>query len=307
MHRKKAIALAAGLATISFVAQAVSPAAPQAKGLSRAAEPFSGTSALAFTKQLVAFGPRPSGSPALKKTQSYILAQLKSRGCEIIQDPFTAQTPLGPKSMLNIVARFPGSSGRAVVISGHYETKVLPGIHFVGANDAGASAGFLLEMARVLAGRKLKNDVYLVWFDGEESFGVWSERDGIYGSRHLAERWSADGTLGRIKALINVDMIGDKDLGILREMHSSAGLQRLVWQAAAELNLGRYFLNLGGAVEDDHVPFLRRGVQAVNLIDFDYGPDNSYWHTEKDTLDKLSAESFQVVGTVLLEVLRRLE
>jgi Zn-dependent M28 family amino/carboxypeptidase len=194
-----------------------------------------------------------------------------------------------------------------VVISGHYETKVLPGIHFVGANDGGASAGFLLEMARVLAGRKLKHDVYLVWFDGEESFGVWSERDGIYGSRHLAERWSAEGTLGRIKALINVDMIGDKDLGILKEMNSSAGLQRLVWQAAADLGLGRFFLNLGGAVEDDHVPFLRRGVQAVNLIDFDYGPNNSYWHTEKDTLDKLSAESFQVVGTVLLEVLRRLE
>jgi len=292
MHGKKAIALVTcGLIAVT----------------ARAAEPFSGSSALGFTKQLVAFGPRPSGSAALKKTQSYILAQLKSRGCEIVQDSFTAQTPLGPKSMLNIIGRFPGSSGRAVVITGHYETKVLPGIHFVGANDGGASAGFLLEMARVLAGRKLKNDVYLVWFDGEESFGVWSDRDGIYGSRQLAERWSADGTLGRIKALINVDMIGDKDLGILREMNSSAGLQRLVWQTAADLGLGRFFLNVGGAVEDDHAPFLRRGVQAVNLIDFDYGPNNSYWHTEKDTLDKLSAESFQVVGTVLLEVLRRLE
>ncbi len=272
-----------------------------------AAEPFSGSSALSFTKQMVAFGPRPSGSPALKKTQDYILAQLKTCGCQIIRDPFTAQTPLGPVPMMNIIARFPGSSGRAVVISGHYETKKLPGVNFVGANDGGASAGFLLEMARALAGGQRKNDVYLVWFDGEESFGEWSNTDGVYGSRHLAQRWSDDGTLGRIKALINVDMIGDKNLGILQELNSSSALRRLVWQTAAQLGLGRFFLNLGGAVEDDHMPFLRRGVQAVDLIDFDYGPNNSWWHTERDTIDKLSAESFQVVGTVLLEVLKRLE
>lgn len=292
MHSKKALALlACGLLAAA----------------ARAAEPFSGSSALAFTRQVVSFGPRPSGSPALKKTQAYIVGQLKQRGCEIIEDAFTAQTPLGPVRMLNILARFPGASGRAVVISGHYETKRLPGIHFVGANDGGASAGFLLEMARVLAGRRLKDDVYLVWFDGEESFGLWSETDGIYGSRHLAARWIADGTLRRIKALINVDMIGDRDLGILQELNSTSWLRRLVWQTAAELGLGRHFLNVGGSVEDDHMPFLKRGVPAVNLIDFDFGPGNSFWHTEQDTLDKLSAESFQVVGTVLLEVLKKLE
>ena len=292
MHGKEAVALLA----CGLVAAAA-----------QAAEFFSGSSALDFTKQMVAFGPRPSGSPALKKTQDYLLAQLKTRGCEIVRDEFTAQTPLGPVRMVNIIARFKGTSGRAVAISGHYETKKLPGVNFVGANDGGASAGFLLEMARVLAGSKLHNDVYLVWFDGEEAFGPWSATDGIYGSRHLAERWSSEGALGRIKALINVDMIGDKDLGILQELNSSSGLRRLVWQTAAQLGLGRFFLNLGGAVEDDHVPFLRRGVQAVDLIDFDYGPNNSWWHTERDTIDKLSAESFQVVGTVLLEVLRKLE
>jgi len=292
MHGKKALALAAcgWLATLGC-----------------AAEAFSGSSALEFTRKLVAFGARPSGSPALRKAQDYILAQLKTRGCEVLRDEFTAQTPLGPVRMMNIIARFKGASGRGVVISGHYETKKLPGVNFVGANDGGASAGFLLELARVLAGSKHNDDVYLVWFDGEESFGQWSNTDGIYGSRHLAERWTDDGTVRRIKALINVDMIGDKDLGILKEMNSSPGLQRLVWQTAAQLGLGRFFLNLGGAVEDDHMPFVRRGVQAVNLIDFEYGPDNSFWHTERDTLDKLSAESFQVVGTVVLEVVKKLE
>ncbi len=293
MHGQKALALAAAWAAFSAAVWA--------------AEPFTGSSALAFTRKLVSFGPRPAGSPALQKARAYILGQLKPQGCEVVEDAFTAQTPLGPVRMVNIIARFAGTSGRAVVVSGHYETKSLPGMRFVGANDGGASGGFLLEMARVLAGRALKHDVYLVWFDGEESFGQWSETDGIYGSRHLAARWLADGTLGRIRALINVDMIGDKDLGILPELNSTAWLRRLVWQTAAELGLGRYFLSLGGAVEDDHAPFLRRGVPAVNLIDFDYGPHNAFWHTEQDALDKLSAESFQVVGTVVLEVLKKLE
>jgi Zn-dependent M28 family amino/carboxypeptidase len=293
MHGQKKVVLAAACGLLA--------------SLAHAAEPFSGSSALAFTRQVVSFGPRPSGSAAIGKLQRYIVEELKRHGWEVIQDSFTAQTPLGPVKMMNIIGRLAGKSGRAVVVTGHYETKSLPGIRFVGANDGGASAGFLLELARVLPGRPLKHDVYLVWFDGEESFGPWSETDGIYGSRHLAARWSADDTLGRIRALINVDMIGDKDLGILEELNSTSWLRRLVWQTAAETGLGRYFLNVSSAVEDDHIPFLRRGVPAVDLIDFDYGPGNSWWHTERDTLDKLSADSLQVVGTVVLEVLNRLQ
>ena len=209
--------------------------------------------------------------------------------------------------MSNIIARFPGRSGQAIVFTGHYDTKVMPGINFVGANDGGASTGFLLEMARALAGQPRQHDVYLVWFDGEEAIAQWSETDGVYGSKHLAARWNADGTLGRIKALINVDMIGDRDLGILREGYSSPGLRARVWSAARRRGYDRHFLNEGSLVEDDHAAFVRLGVNALNLIDFDYGPSNSYWHTEKDTIDKLSADSFQVVGTVLLDVLRELE
>jgi len=268
---------------------------------------FSGASALDYTRKVVAFGPRPPGSEAIKKLQAYLISQLNLRGCQVLEDAFTAQTPAGSLPMRNIIARFTGSSGRAVVITGHYDTKVMPGIYFVGANDGGASAGFLLEMARAVSGRPRKDDLYLVWFDGEEALAEWSATDGIYGSRHLAAKWAADGTLARIKALVNVDMIGDKDLGILEEQYSSVPLRGLVWQTAAQLGLGRYFLRRGTAIEDDHVPFLRRGVQALDLIDFDYGPSHSYWHTERDTLDKLSAESLQVVGTVLLEVVRKLE
>ncbi len=268
---------------------------------------FSGVSALAFTAKAVSFGPRPPGSEAIGKLQEYLVGQLKLDRCEVTVDPFTAHTPRGPVRMQNIIAHHKGSTGRAVAITGHYDTKWMPAAKFVGANDAGSSTGFLLEMARVLAARLSRNEVYLVWLDGEEAFEHWSESDGTYGSRHLAARWSADGTLGRIKALINVDMIGDRDLGILQDTNSSQSLRSLVWSTAAELGLSRHFLSDKSAIDDDHMPFLLKGVNAVDLIDFDYGPNNSYWHTDQDTLDKLSADSFQVVGTVVLEVMKKLE
>jgi Zn-dependent M28 family amino/carboxypeptidase len=268
--------------------------------------PFTGKGAYEFTRQVVAFGPRTAGSPASRKLQAFLIRHLKSRGWEIIDDPFTAQTPEGPVRMRNIVARRAGASGRAVVLSGHYDTKRFP-FPFAGANDAGSSTGFLLEMARALPSLRLKNDVYLVFFDGEEAFREWSDADSLYGSRHLAARWAAEGLLGRIAALINVDMIGDRDLTIASEYFSSASLRTLAWSIAAELGYSKHFHTTPYPIEDDHVPFLKRGVRALNLIDFDYGPNNSWWHTSADTMDKLSPASFQIVGDVVLEMLRRLE
>jgi len=268
---------------------------------------FSGKSAFSFTEKAVSFGPRVAGSAAIEKLRSYMLAELKSCGCEVTRDTFTAQTPAGPVLMKNIIAKFPGKSGRAVAFTGHYDTKVFPGIRFVGANDAGSSTGLLLEMARVLAGKPRKDDVYLVWFDGEEAVAQWSPTDGVYGSRHLASLWAADSTARRLKALINVDMIGDRDLKILQEASSSPALTKLVWQTAAELGYGSHFPSDQLAIDDDHMPFVRMGVPALDLIDFDYGPGHAWWHTELDTMDKLSPRSLQIVGDVLIETLRRIE
>ncbi len=301
MHRKKTaltirVSIAAALTVMpaSFSAAAAEPA-------------FSGASALEYTRRMVSFGARPAGSPEMRRLQAWMLAELKAFKCTVAEDNFTASTPLGPKAMKNLIARFPGTSGKAIAITGHYDTKSMPGLYFVGANDGGASGGLLMALAAALSGRTRKDDVYLVWFDGEEAFAQWSDTDGIYGSRHLAEKWAAESVLPRIKALINVDMIGDRDLDILMETNSSATLRKLVWDTAAKLGVKKHFLDLGGAVEDDHMPFLRRGVNALNLIDFNYGPGNSYWHTDKDTVDKLSAESLGVVGAVLLETIKELE
>ncbi|HEX4594150.1 MAG TPA: M28 family peptidase, partial [Bryobacteraceae bacterium] len=255
----------------------------------------------------VAFGQRPPGSAANQKLQAYIESQLKALHCETSFDAFTAKTPAGSVAMRNIIAKFPGKSGSAIVITGHFDTKPMPGRVFVGANDGGASTGFLLELARVVNTMPHTDDIYLVWFDGEEAFGEWSDTNGIYGSRHLADKWSRDGMLTHIKALINVDMIGDKDLGILEDTNSSRSLLRLVWQTANDLGYGKYFLDLATPMEDDHMPFVHKGVNALDLIDFDYGPNNAYWHDEKDTIDKLSAHSLEVVGNVLVAVLRKLQ
>ena len=255
---------------------------------------------------MVAFGPRPVGSEAHAKMQRYIIGQLQLDHCEVIEDAFTAETPLGAKAMKNIIARFPGTSGRMVVFTGHYDTKWMPEISFVGANDGGSSTGFLLEMARTLGGKR-KDDVYLVWLDGEEAFREWTATDSLYGSRHLAKKWAADGTIRKIKALINVDMIGDKELEFFEDANSAARLRNLIWQTAAELGYSRVFQKRPGSIEDDHIPFLREGVSAVDIIDFDYGPNNSWWHNAKDTMDKLRAGSFETVGTVLMKVLERLE
>lgn len=265
---------------------------------------FSGVSALKYTQAAVAFGPRPSGSEANKKLQNYILAEIRKDACQVMEDPFTAKTPKGEIPMDNIICKFPGRSGKAIVVTGHYDTKLFPGRHFVGADDGGSSTGLLLEMARVLARQPRIDDVYLVWFDGEEAVREqWEGDDNLYGSRHLAEKWRKDGTLSRIQALINVDMIGDKNLDIKQETNSNAALNKLVWDTARALGYGSYFLDEQLATEDDHLPFLHLGVPAIDLIDFDYPP----WHEDSDTMDKLSANSLEVVGTVVLEVVHRLE
>jgi glutaminyl-peptide cyclotransferase len=264
---------------------------------------FSGASAFEFTKHAVAFGPRPPGSEANRKLQAYILSQIRLDGCQVIEDAFTASSPTGEVPMKNIIAKFPGTSGKAIAITGHFDTKLFPGRKFVGANDGGSSTGLLLELANALARQPRTDDVYLVWFDGEEAFGEWTAVDSLYGSRHLAERWRKDGTLAHIRALINVDMIGDKSLNIKQETNSNLALRRLIWSTAADLGYKAYFVDETLATEDDHMPFLKLGVPAVDLIDFDYPP----WHEDTDTIDKVGPQSLEIVGTVVLDVIQRLE
>jgi Zn-dependent M28 family amino/carboxypeptidase len=203
--------------------------------------------------------------------------------------------------MANVVAVLPGRRPDVIMLGGHYDTKLFKGFRFVGANDAGSSTALLIELARRLAGAPRDYTYWLVWFDGEEAFVTWTDRDSLYGSRRLAADLARARQLPR--AMILVDMIGDRDLAIRREAHSAAWLTDIIWDAAARLGHGRHFLRDTIPVEDDHVPFLRAGVPAALLIDFDFPA----WHTAEDTLDKVSAQSLAVVGEVLLEALPSVE
>ncbi|MHB8656138.1 MAG: M28 family peptidase [Terriglobia bacterium] len=271
----------------------------------RASDDFSGERAFSDLDQLVKLGPRPPGSNALEEAREYITGVLSADGAEVWNDSFVASTPVGDIPMTNIIGVIQGDSDFVVMVGGHYDTAKLDGFSFVGANDGGSSAAFLLEMARVLAHRKNKLTYWLVFFDGEEALKQWSRSDSLYGSRHMAESLAAQGTLKRVKALILVDMVADRHLNFFRESNSTPWLSDLVFTTATQLGYGRSFSGGTFPVEDDHVPFTREGVPAVDIIDLT--PFTSYHHTDQDTLDKCSPESLAIVGRIVIGTLARLE
>jgi Zn-dependent M28 family amino/carboxypeptidase len=267
---------------------------------------FDGNRAYEYLRQVVAFGPRPAGSPALEATRQYIKKQLADAGIQVTEQPFDAETPIGRIHMVNLIARIPGASPGRVVFAGHYDTKLFREFRFVGANDAGSSTAFLIEWGRVMKARKNPFTTELLFLDGEEAtLPDWAGTDHTYGSRHYVEVARRDKTLGSLRALILVDMIGDRDLHIRRETASTAWLTDAIWAAAKRLKQQDVFVDASTQIEDDHVPFLDAGVPAVDIID---GPeDYPPWHTAGDTLDKVSARSLQIVGDVLLDALPAIE
>ena len=263
---------------------------------------FDGAAALKHIERLVAIGPRVAGTPGGVRAREYIMAEArKITGAQVQARPFEADTPDGLMSMANVVAVLPGARPDVIMVAGHYDTKLFREFRFVGANDGGSSAALLLELGRSLAGLSRRYTYWLVWFDGEEARGAWTATDSLYGSRQMAGELARAGRLPR--AMILVDMIGDRDLSINREAHSAPWLTDIIWDAAARLGHGRHFKRELMPVEDDHVPFLKLGVPATLLIDFNYPP----WHTAEDTVDKVSAQSLAVVGEVLLEALPSVE
>ena len=279
--------LTAGLLALTAIA-----AIGIAQSVSAKSSPFVASRALADMKAMVGFGPRPAGSDAIEKTRTYIIAELKKAGLKPELDEFMGSTPRGRIRMINIRAVHPGTRPATIVLSGHYDTKVFSDIKFVGASDGASSAAWLLEMARVTANMKLDNNLEFVFFDGEEAVVDWSDTDSRYGSRYDVERRTKAGTLQQLKALVLVDMIGDKNLDIKREEQSTDWLTTIIWNNAHALGYNREFLNESQVVEDDHLPYLSAKVPAADIIDFDY-PD---WHKQSDTLDKVSGDSLKKVG-----------
>ena len=265
---------------------------------------FDGNAAFAHVAKLVSFGPRPPGSDNIHRAQNYIQTQLRSFGCAVDLDDFHGQTPIGELPMENMVAKVPGTGQGIILLLTHYDTARKK--DFLGAEDGGSSTGLMLEMARLLCIKKNQpNAVWIAFLDGEEAQVEWTETDSVYGSRELAARLAVSHDLKRIRAALLADMIGQNDLEIAREANSTKWLTDLVWNTAARLGYGSIFVSREMAIDDDHVPFLRRGVPAVDIIDFDgFQP---YWHTPQDTLDKVSPRSLAIVGHVIFESVSELQ
>ncbi len=264
------VARAPGLETpLSAQTAAVLPPAatptPSASG-------FDAARAWTHLERIVAFGPRPSGSKELTATRNYITQALQSFGLTVQHQRFTADTPLGRVEMDNLVVRIPGRRTDRILLTGHYDTKLMPNVRFVGASDGGSSAAWLIEAARVLATRPGEFTYEFVWFDGEEAVIEWRDPDNRYGSRYYVEAATRAKTLTSIKAMILVDMIGDRDLQIRRDSNSTPWLNDIIFATAKRLAYGHVFVESQTTVEDDHMPFLAAGVPSIDLIDLDTYP-----------------------------------
>jgi len=269
-----------------------------------AAPTFDGTRAFADLKAMVEMGPRPSGTPAIEKNRDYIRKELTAAGLKVEDQAWDAKTPRGVIHMVNLRATLPGAAqGRGrIVIGGHYDTKPMSGITFVGASDGASSAAFLLEIARSLKGRSNPLPIEVLFLDGEEAVVAWEGQDHTYGSRYYVEQLKKAGTVKDVRAFVLVDMIGDRDLGIRREENSTPWLKDAIWGAAKRLGRSE-FIHEETPIEDDHLEFLAAGIESVDIIDL----DDPEWHTAGDAMDNVSPRSLQAVGDVFLAALPAIE
>ena len=273
---------------------------------------FDGARAFRDLEALVKLGPRPAGSAGAAQARELLRERLRQAGWRVETHDFQVpRAGVAPVAMENLMARHGSAPARTLVIT-HYDTKNIPGIEFVGANDGASGAAVLLELARVTAGDPRTAAIELVFFDGEESFGAnITLDDGLYGSKALAQRMADDGSLAQVRQVVLVDMVGDRDLNLALDLGSSPELRKAYEAAAAKSGQAQPF-DPGQAMSviDDHTPFQERGVaQSLVLLDFQYGSRRSpgpRWHTSGDTLEAVAPESLNAVGKPLVEMLRQL-
>jgi len=279
----------------------------------RAQQP-TGQAIYTLTQQLLAVAPkRFNGSPGHLAAETFIKDHFKPEAAKhnFDTDEFTASTPAGQQTMRNYIVRYPGKKDGIIVLATHYETNYwLKDIAFVGANDGACTTALLIALGQYF--RAHPPDGYSIWLvfdDGEEAVKSWSASDSLYGTRHLAAKWYADGTLKKIKAFLLADMIGDKDLNIDHVDNSTPWLLDLLKVAAKNTGHSSSIFKYHEDEEDDHLPFVQRGVPVLDLLDAHYGPDSDtlpdgYHHTQYDTIDKISPRSLQISADLFLEMIR---
>jgi glutaminyl-peptide cyclotransferase len=274
------VALALLLASLAAGVSAAS--APQAN-----VDRFDEQAAFAFLKRQVALGPRPAGSPASRRLAAILKASVPRGRYQAV-----------PGGLRNVIGTVPGRNPRRLVVVGaHYDTKDLPG--FVGANDGASGTAVVRQLARTIKPRTVRPTLVFIFFDGEESppGSEDFERDGLRGSKVAARSFS------NAEAMVLLDFVGEKNLRLPREGFSNRRLWARLRAAARRVGAGRTFPpRTGPYVSDDHIPFRRAGVPAIDLIDFDF----PCFHRPCDDLSVVSPASLDAVGETMIQFLRDL-
>lgn len=254
---------------------------------------FEGDRAYDWVNAQCELGYRIPGTEPHRQAGDLVIEQLEALDWQVTEQTFTyMDTPIR-----NIVAS--KGEGSAVMVGAHYDTRPAadqedPSVPVMGANDGASGIAVLLELARVLDIDRAGRHVYLAFFDAEDS-GRLNGWDWIVGSTYMAEHWGQQGE-PELEAMVLVDMIGDRDLQVYYERNSDPELSHAIWGVAADLGYSDSIIaEPKYAILDDHIPFVERGVPAVDMIDFDY----PYWHTTQDTPDRVSAESLEAIGRTL--------
>ncbi|MFQ5671673.1 MAG: M28 family peptidase [Nitrospinales bacterium] len=269
-----------------------------------------------YLQTIAGMGPRNPGSPGHQMLKEYILQTGRRFADAVVPQPFTHRVRgQAPVPLANIEMRFNGDSGAPILIGAHYDTRpfadeepdpTLRTRPIPGVNDGGSGTAVLLALAQLLHDHKPKNPVHLVFFDGED-YGAKGSSEYLLGSMHYARQLRKGDKTQWPRAVVVIDMIGDKDLQIYRESHSvksAPWLIDIIDRVARQKNNFRQFKSKAKySILDDHYPFIARGIPSVLLIDFDY----PHWHTQADTLDKCSSESLSAVFTVLADTLAELQ
>lgn len=277
-----------------------------------AAREFDGQRAFTYVERQMAFGPRIPGTAGHRQTGDWLLAELRARADTVVVQAFTQRTAKGATLELrNFFARFRPEATERILFVAHWDTRPKADrspnlgqqqLPVPGANDGASGVAVLLGVADALKARAPGMGVDLLFVDGEDYGDFSDSTETLLGSRYFAAHLPPAYTT--LFAVV-FDMVGDKDLQILQEGHSTSGAPEVVqrvWRTAGDLGYGRVFVSrVGEALTDDHVPLQQAGIRAIDVIDFDY----PYWHTTEDTIDKVSAASLQIVGDVAVALVRQ--
>ena len=245
--------------------------------------------------------PRDAGTIRGQIAANYLLDAASAVGANVRRDSFGAATPAGNKNFVNLYAEFPlGGGSKWVVLVSHYDTK--PGLPCPGANDGASTSGLLVGIANAVSSwQRRKGNLLLVWTDGEECVSSYAADDGLWGARRAVEYLKAKAR--NVQAVVCLDMLGDRDLDITVPQNGTPALAKIAVHAARRAGYPGKVRLVPEIVTDDHVPFLAAGYNAIDLIDFSYGPNNSFWHTDRDTMENISEESLLASGRIVAELL----